>query len=288
MSENDAGRELTVLLSKHAEISETGKSLEKVLRKRGEVIEFLEALENQRHLRYNFSAYFEDTSEYNNIDSRELAAVIMKILRKLNWQDLIGCRLLNRETCELIRAMEFMMKRRRGDWKGFPDAIDRRQKLAEGSDSNRFPFHKLNPSDAILKSISSCLLHAGCRTRLLQLEQLSLDALTPPVFLKFFRCVAPVGIYFGTFDGYIQDTLGRVCRSSSSPGKCSVCRTTSICPIGSYTSLWMRTTSLSSPPQISHLLTEPYHPRGTAFFRQGCGQRKKKGGGRHNWMNEPL
>lgn len=79
MSENDAGRELTVLLSKHAEISETGKSLEKVLRKRGEVIEFLEALENQRHLRYNFSAYFEDTSEYNNIDSRELAAVIMKV-----------------------------------------------------------------------------------------------------------------------------------------------------------------------------------------------------------------
>lgn len=183
----------------------------------------------------------------------------VKILRKLNRQDLNRCRLLNRETFELIRANEFMMKRRRVDWVGiegidehtievfmygeansgrwrwkftdrpanggpqlgslskgtkpflqkqFPDAIDRLQKLAEGSDFNRFTLHKLNLSDAILKSISSCLLHAGCRTRLLQLEQLSLDAVTPPVFLKFFRRVAPVEIYFDTFDGYIQEHFG--------------------------------------------------------------------------------
>ncbi|KAK6014968.1 F-box domain protein, partial [Ostertagia ostertagi] len=156
----------------------------------------------------------------------------VKILQILSKSDLDKCRFLNRDTFELIRCNERLMKRRLFDTlvfgRGFrlrvvcfEEKIDQSlmvkkpkklkwppslsdvfsssinnclPKVLKNADVHHLHFFMVPLTDDLLSTISSCLLHAGSRVHTISISQTSMAYVTSSMLLRFLREVAPKAV----------------------------------------------------------------------------------------------
>ncbi|XGW21375.1 hypothetical protein V3C99_004381 [Haemonchus contortus] len=91
--------------------------------------------------------------------------------------------------------------------------IDRLAEVTKGSEIDRLRINEMELSDSALSSISSCLLNADCRIRLLSFELTSFAAVTPAALLRFVHDIAPADIVFRMIRGCSQKHFGvEMCR----------------------------------------------------------------------------
>ncbi|KAK5967771.1 F-box domain protein [Trichostrongylus colubriformis] len=91
--------------------------------------------------------------------------------------------------------------------------IERLADVTKGSEIDRLRINEMELSDGVLSALSSCLLKADCRVRLLSFELTSLAAVTPAALLRFVRDLAPADIVFRMVRGCSQEHFSaELCR----------------------------------------------------------------------------
>uniref|UniRef100_W6NUT0 Cyclin F-box domain containing protein n=1 Tax=Haemonchus contortus TaxID=6289 RepID=W6NUT0_HAECO len=140
----------------------------------------------------------------------------VKVLRHLTRSDLDKCRVLNRETFQLIRHHEKLMKRRIIEYLQIrifeTEKSFRLGMFARCSEVGITHIGNGRLTDNILWPISSCLLNVNCRVQKLSIGDTSFAAITSSIFLEFLRNAAPIhidicGIHDCSHDNFSPEVL---------------------------------------------------------------------------------